>query len=537
MNATLQNPSSLGIARVLLGDMIQRGWFVLILGFVGAFSLPLMLLGALKAKGALLIEDSAMILIHFTFAQIMGMCFAATVLHASGSASRLFVLPLSNRTIMLFQMVPATLMVIGQTMFSVWILNLLFGLEWPLLGNALAFGMIFVTFQSMMMMFQKSALMLPALIGPLTAESLWLKSRHGPVFSLPTHYWTTVTPLEWCIFGVVLILGYWLGMRAIARARCGNEIQTKLIEYLSGLISNLFGRTILVFRNAIEAQSWFEWGTKGLVFPVIVGMVVPLTPLIWLFSERNITELLEAIRIEGWLLSVAGMVSGLLIGNMGLADPSLGMGQFLGTRPLATVPWARVLLRTAFWSMLLGVIIWGVVFALVWWGRELAGERHAPETFVWWHIPGNILGAWTAMTFALCVSLTGRTINLKIMGGLYCAWLVGMMAIGNFTPKWIAELFYFCALSGFGIGMFLFTIAIWALALRRNMVDGCQALLAGLVVAGLIGIAAWQFATGVPLPTNNHGVTPYFLLISGLLSQVVFPFAGAPLALAWNRTR
>ena len=126
---------------------------------------------------------------------------------------------------------------------------------------------------------------------------------------------------------------------------------------------------------------------------------------------------------------------------------------------------------------------------------------------------------------------------MKILGGAYCGWLIVMTTIGNMTEKWISELFFFCALSGFGIALFLLTLAIWGLALRRNMVETRHALLAGIVLAGLIGLAGWQFSNGLPLPTNNHGLTPYFLLISGLLSVVVFPFAAAPLALAWNRTR
>lgn len=537
MNRTTQSPSLLDISRVLIADMIRRSWFVLIIGFVGAFSLPLLILGALKAKGALLVEDSGMILIHFTFAQVMGMCFGASVLHAAGAPSRLYVLPLSNRAIMLIQMVPATLMVMGQTVFSVWVLNLIFGLDWPLLGNALAFGMIFANFQSVMTLFQKSALMLPAMVVTLTLESFWVKSRHGPIFSLPTHYWTTVTPLEWLVFGMVMLLSYALGIYAIMRSRCGNEIQTKLLVHLSNLVGNLFGRTPRVFRNAFQAQSWYEWNLKGFVFPIIVGAVVLVTPLVWYFSGRTITDLLEALRAEGWMMSAAAMVAGLLIGNMGLSDASLGMGQFLGTKPLATVPWARILLRTASKSLSLGVLIWAVVYLLVWAGRELVGEGHAPEPFVWWHFPAMVLSAWAAMTFALCVSLTGRTIHMKILGGIYCGWLISMMLMGNFTPKWVAELFYFCALSGCGIALFLLTIGFWGVALRRNMVERHHALLAGLVVAGLIGLAAWQFAHGVGLPANNQGLTPYFLLVSGVLSVVVFPFAAAPLALAWNRTR
>ena len=58
------NPSPWNVTRVLLADMFRRSWIFLVLGFVGALSLPLFILGALRAKGALIVEDPAMILTH-----------------------------------------------------------------------------------------------------------------------------------------------------------------------------------------------------------------------------------------------------------------------------------------------------------------------------------------------------------------------------------------------------------------------------------------------------------------------------------------
>lgn len=535
MNASLPTANPWSITRALMTDMFRRSWLALTLGFFGALSVPVLILRALQAKGNLIAEDSAMILIHFTFTQIMGICFGAAVLHAAGTPARLFVLPLSNRAIMLLQMVPATLMVVGQTMASVWILNQLFGLNWPLLGNALAFGMIFASLQALVTLFQKSALLLPALCSALTLESFWVKSQHGPIFALPTHYWTTVTLMDWLVFGTALVLFYALGTHGIARARCGNELQTKLLEYLSTLISNLFGRKRVVFQNAIQAQSWYEWNLKGLVFPIIVAMVVPTTGVIWLFTDHNVADLLETLRMEGWMLSAAAMIGGVILGNMGLSDASLAMSPFLGTKPLATVPWSRILLRAAFRSLVLGVAIWAGVYLLVWWGRELWGMNHGLEPFVWWDIPGRILAAWTAMTFALCLSLTGRLIHLKILGGIYCGWLASAMLVGGLSPDGVAEWYTLVSLSGCGIALFLLTLWAWGLALRRRMVAGHQAILASLVVVALVGIAGWQMAYGTTLPGKPR--IHHFLLISGVLSMAVFPFAAAPLALAWNRAR
>lgn len=535
MNAARKTATPWRIAQALLADMGRRGWVWLTLGFLGALSLPVLVLWALQARGALIVDDPAMIILHFTFAQVMGMCFGATVLHAAGAPARLYALPLSNRSITLFQMVPATLLVIGQTMASTWILNQLFGLDWPLPGNALAFGMAFATFQSLMTLFQKSALMLPVLGSALALESLWIKGHHGPLFSLPTQYWTTVTVADWVVVGVVLALFYAIGLHAIARARQGNEIRTKLLDYLSTTLANLFGRKSVVFQNAMQAQSWYEWNLKGLIFPIIVALIVPITVFFWCLTDNRLTDLLEALRVEGWMMSAAAMIGGLILGNMGLTDASMTMSPFLGTKPLATVPWSRILLGVAFRSLVLGVAVWAGVYLLIWWVRELSGENHGSEPFIWWHIPGRLLAAWTAMTFALCLSLTGRLIHLKILGGVYCGWLVLAILVGNLTPGWVAEWFTLCSLSACGMGLFLLTLGVWGLAIKKRMLGGGEAMVASLVVVALVGIALWQLATGISIPGGVR--IHHYFLISGVLSLVVFPFAGAPLALAWNRTR
>jgi len=90
-------------------------------------------------------------------------------------------------------------------------------------------------------------------------------------------------------------------------------------------------------------------------------------------------------------------------------------------------------------------------------------------------------------------------------------------------------------LSGCGMVLFSLTLWAWGSALRRRMVEGRQAILAGMVVTTLVGMAGWQWAQGTTPPgaTRIH----HFLLVSGVLSLAVFPFAAAPLALASNRAR
>ena len=235
------------------------------------------------------------------------------------------------------------------------------------------------------------------------------------------------------------------------------------------------------------------------------------------------------------MMSAAAMMGGIILGNMGSSDASTAMSPFLATKPLATVAWSRLLLATAFRSLVWGVLIWVVVYLLALVGRELAGPSHPPDPFVWWHFPGQILAAWTAMTFGLCLSLSGKLVNQLILGGIYCGWLVTAIVVWGLTPAWFADFFTVFTLSGCGIVLFLLTMWAWGLALRRRMVDGRQATLAGLALLALVLIARWQLTHEAISPGASR--IQLFLMVSGVLSLAVFPFAAAPLALASNRAR
>lgn len=86
-----------------MGDLVRRGWFPLLLGLLGAFSIPVLILGALKARGLLAFHDPDMIIIHFIFAEILGMLFGAAVLHAVGSPGRLYSFPFRTGSLGLFK--------------------------------------------------------------------------------------------------------------------------------------------------------------------------------------------------------------------------------------------------------------------------------------------------------------------------------------------------------------------------------------------------------------------------------------------------
>ncbi len=527
----MSNPLTVKIIRAVMGDIARRGWLPLLLGFVGAFSLPVMLLGVFKARGILAGNDPDMIIIYFIFAEIMGMVFGSAVLHAMGSPSRLYSLPISDLSIGLVQMVPATLLVVCQTVLSGWILNLLFDLPWPWLGLALCFSVIFATFQAGLILFYQSLWMVPALVGPMILEGFWLKSRHGPVFAQPNSYWETLTLFEVLVMALALALAYRIGIWGINRQRHGLQWESSLFEYLAKFFNALFGKRRTALTSPIHAQEWAEWTKKGWFLPIAVTMVLFITVFIWGCSSRKAADLVYTLLIQGWFFSVLCLITGLLLGHMGTTDSSLGINQFLATKPIQTASLSSILLKTAMKSILLAVIPWLFLLSLALVFAPDHATHHPDVEFSWWYFPGVILSAWATMSATLCLALTGRSTSITLPLALYCGWLIVMVTVSNMAPKWVSEIFFFSVVSLFGVALFAITLIAWGVALKRKVLSASQALLAAGFLALIMSLAGWQYSDRMP------GGLHFFILILGLLSLTVFPFAGAPIALAWNRTR
>ncbi len=527
----MSNPQTVKILRALMGDLVRRGWFPLLLGLLGAFSLPVLILGALKARGLLAFHDPDMIIIHFIFAEILGMLFGAAVLHAVGSPGRLYSLPVSDRFIGFVQMIPATFLVVGQALLSGWALNQLFDLQWPWLGNALCFSVIFATFQACLILFNQSLWLIPALLVTMVLEGIWLKSRHGPLFSQPTRYWDTVTPFEVLIMATALGVAYLVGIWGTNRQRHGLQWESSVFEYLAKFFKALFGRRRNELTSPNRAQEWSEWYQKGWFLPIAVAMVLLVTLLIWGLSSRTAAELVHTLLIQGWCFSILCLITGLLMGHTGNSDASMGMNQFLATKPLKSSTLSAILLKTAMKSIFLAIIPWLLLLMLAIGLAPDHAAHHRDVEFAWWYFPGVLLSGWVAMSFALCLCLSGRTMAIIIPIVIYCGWMILMVMVSNMAPPSVSELFFYAVVFLFGVALFSLPVVAWGCALKRRLLSVGHALLAAGFLCLILALASWQFAWGKPAGLH------FFVLILGLLSLTVFPFAGAPIALAWNRTR
>jgi hypothetical protein len=114
---------------------------------------------------------------------------------------------------------------------------------------------------------------------------------------------------------------------------------------------------------------------------------------------------------------------------------------------------------------------------------------------------------------------------------IYCGWMILMVMVSNMAPPSVSELFFYAVVFLFGVALFSLTVVAWGCALKRRLLSVGHALLAAGFLCLILALTSWQFAGGKPAGLH------FFVLILGLLSLTVFPFAGAPIALAWNRTR
>ena len=137
---------------------------------------------------------------------------------------------------------------------------------------------------------------------------------------------------------------------------------------LIGLMAWLHARprvrpqTELAFLELLSAQLWFEWRTKGVALPAIVGMGLFMGFGIWLLSSRNANALFEgciprASRTSSSML--AALLGGFVLGNVGRADSDIQIGQFLATRPLTNTQLANTILKTTARSVFFGLVLSG----------------------------------------------------------------------------------------------------------------------------------------------------------------------------------
>lgn len=516
-------------------EMLYRGRWSLIAGLLGANALPALIMTALAAEGPLDPEHPSQILMHLLLIQICMLVFASALFTAQGHPSRLYAFPVSASTLAACHLFPAMAAVAIAAVVNSAVLNLVFQLHWPLWGPALFAAVAIAVVQAALWLTEKSTwiFFVFALVG--ATLGLWFKSRYGEVFSLPIRYWTEITPADGLTMLAAVVLAYSLAVVGIARNRRGEPLPSLGIM---ARLARLFDSAPIVslpLRTPADAQFWFEWTKKGWFMPVAVvfGMLTGLA--IWLIFNRDGNELFQGFVVGGGMVSVAGFVGGVVLGNSGPNDSNFEMAQFLATRPMTNADMARIVLKVLVKSVFLAWITWAAAFLalyLILLVTQVVPAPALPKELGWWYFPATFLGAWIVAALIASAGLTGRSGPLMILlCGSFATW-IGLMLLSKYALSREAQAQLFGGVMIVLAVIFALGTA-WAFlaAFRRSLIGSTTlvlALSAWLLLGILVGLE-WMLHPTVPILR--------YVFVVGLSALVVAPLATAPLALAWNRNR
>jgi hypothetical protein len=417
-------------------------------------------------------------------------------------------------------------------------LNAMFGLRWPLWGPAMFLAAAVAVVQSVLWLTERSGWIPVAVAAVGAVVGLWFKSRYGPTFSTPTGYWRQVTAGEVLTMLAAVGFAYAVGVAAVARNRRGEPpLSLGILAWLDRVL-DWTPRTERAFRSSTQAQAWFEWRQKGWVMPLIVGFGILVLVGLWSIFNRSPEELFAGFVTGGGLLSLAGLIGALVVGNCGASDARPEMGPFLATRPLTTTEMARLILLTAGKSVLLAWSLWAAAFAVVY--LILLATKTLPRTeiagWVWWYFPATLLGCWTTVAVGASLGLMGRpALFVKLICGLFAGYIGAVILSGFMLSRSAQEQLGRGVAYAAGMAFLLATVWLFVAAWRRSLVDGRTVSVAASVwmVLAILTAVAWSLGQRLsPQPPAT-----LLVLAIGVCALSVVPLAAAPLALACNRTR
>lgn len=490
-------------------------------------------------RGIIDTNEPAFIIMHVMLIQINMFVFGSGVMTAMGPMSRLYGYPARTATLVMAQLLPAVGCMIAEMALSTMLLNAVFDVRWPVLGPALFAAVAMTGVMAVAWWMEKSA-WLPLSVGVAAAGfGLWFKTRYGPLFDMPSHYWTDFTlgdAVSLLILGGVSVrLAVW----AVARNRQGvPPVNLGVLAWLQ----KPFFRPEMTFRtlsSPTESQLWYEWNRKGWVMPM--GVVIGLSGgmLFWAIFSRDPKFLVEGLfQGGGILMGLVGFVGGLMFGHCGSSDQDLTMSQFLATRPMGNSQLARLMLWNAAKSAGTAASVWALVLCLIVAPLLVSGIVNASsldaeiQSIWWWWLPASFLAPWVIGAGLGAVALTGRTQPfLGIAITVLTTGIIASFVIGQLLTKEQQQLFWQITFALLGVATVIITGSLFLKARGRGLLDS-QTAAASLVV--WIALLAMLIGSQVVRPELPWLVVVF---LCGCLSLLVMPLAATPLALAWNRTR
>jgi hypothetical protein len=454
------------------------------------------------------------------------------VFAAQGPLARLYAHPISNSSLVAWHMFPAMLAVWLGMLASIWALNGLFDLRWPLWGPALFAATAMAASQAAIWMTDRSAWMVLSLAAVLSCLGLWFKSRYGGFYQT-AHYWTNVQPHEVLTLAAITGLAYAGAIAGVSRNRRGDPpLSLGVVRGLRRALQRA-PRAVRPLHGPLDAQLWYEWRHKGLILPTMVGVALVFGIALWLIVDRDPQHLMVGLLAGGGYLTAAGFLVGLLLGGCSSTDKGIEMSQFLATRPITTSELANALLRNMGRTVVTGWLVWTAAVAAC--GLLFSGQDALrPLTDVpmrWWSLPATLLGVWSTVALSAALNLAGRAqLTTRLVCGTVGIFIAALLLVQFLLSREAQQQLFRGAAVASGVLLVLATG--WALyaAWRRALIGTATVYVAVALWVALTLLARFAVAA-TPLPWSG------FVFLAGLLALPLAPLALAPLALAWNRTR
>jgi hypothetical protein len=520
------------ISAAMTWDLWRRGRWTLAAVMLTMLGLPMLILWMIG--GGLGPGEKITHLLNFLFVQTVLVTGIGALLAINmQNARRLYPYPATSSTLLNGQLLPSTLLLAVDVLIWTFTANGLFELRWPSWEPAL-FGIVaLVAAHAAMWLCMGSLWMIPLLAVVCGVFGSWMKWHFGPLFGEPTHAWSPITPAEALALAIATVVSYRGAVVGLARARRGEPpISVGVVKWLESL-SDRAPLAEAPFRSAAAAQTWY-FQQRGWIAPVTVLAFSTFALIVWSFVSRDVMELVKGFATGSWFLSIAAVLSGVVLGSIGNRDDVV-MGQFLATRPITSLDLSRRLLIVAMRNLAAAWIVWGVIFLAILLIARLAGHpswSYLPNEFRWQSLAGGILLSWAAMATVISIALVGR-------GRLVSQWFIGLsagyvalMVLSKFgLTKQAHEALMHGLVIAAGLACNAVAIAGFLAAIKRGLIETPVAGAAIAAWIALIGVTAMSLPADVEMPRSAA------VLLYGSLALAVAPIALAPLAMAWNRTR
>jgi hypothetical protein len=516
-------------------EMLWRGRWSLPAFALLAFAMPLLVLAALTAQGGVPPQDPSSMLLQVMLVQWNILIFGFAVFSAQGRTAPLYPRPVRTSALVAWRLAPAMGLMALETATFIATLNALYGLDWNIGGPALYAAVALACIRAAFWLTEASHWSIFALTVVATPLALWFKARYGPTFADPEYSWSELTAGEVFTLLGATALAFWAGTVGVARNRRGEA------PFSLGILARVANwldwspRLAAPFRGPVHAQSWAEWQRKGWLAPSGVVACLATGLVIWLLGSRDAGELIEGFFGGGYVLCMLAFIGGVATGNLGPRDSCYEMGSFLATRPLPSADIARIILRTAAGSFLLGAAIWGAAFLTAMGILAAVGATeslHFPSGLGWWFFPAILVSAWTVMGFATMLGLVGhsRTVTWAFVTCAFAILVMILFMKYAFTED-ARRVFWQVVCGAAGAAAVAGTAWAFVAARRRSLLDGLTTFAAATVWAAALALGA------IMLPKTPESPMAAYLLGAGFLALTVAPLAVAPLAVAWNRHR